>query len=92
MTAKPLPSAKSTLGNEFLKKYKKTLPLPFHVLRVMDPGRILRGDGLQPPAAVVVGESRAGAEADGLFTIPDGLDVQRRRAPGSSLRLMVCSA
>ena len=55
------------------------------VRRVMDPGRVLRGDGLQPPAAAVVGEGRAGAEADGLFAVPDGLDVQRRRAPGFEL-------
>ena len=55
------------------------------VRHVMDPGRVLRGDGLQPPAAAVVGEGRAGAEADGLFAVPDGLDVQRRRAPGFEL-------
>ena len=53
--------------------------------RVMDPGRVLRGDGLQPPAAAVVGEGYAGAEADGLFAVPDGLDVQRRRGPGFEL-------
>ena len=29
VTAKPLPSAKSTLGNEFLKKYKKTAAAAF---------------------------------------------------------------
>jgi hypothetical protein len=86
VTARPLPSAKSTLGNKFLKKYKKNPPpLPFRVRRVMDPGRVLRGDGLQPPAAAVVGEGRAGAEADGLFAVPDGLDVQRRRGPGFEL-------
>ena len=55
------------------------------VRRVMDPGRVLRGDGLQPPAAAVVGEGRAGAEADGLFAVPDGLDVQRRWGPGFEL-------
>jgi hypothetical protein len=49
--------------------------------RVVDPGRVLRGDGLQPPAAAVVGEGRAGAEADGLLAVPHGLDVQRRRGP-----------
>ena len=53
--------------------------------RVMDPGRVLRGDGLQPPAAAVVGEGRARAEADGLFAVPDGLDVQRRWGPGFEL-------
>lgn len=52
---------------------------------VMDPGRVLRGDGLQPPAVAVVGEGRAGTEADGLFAVPDGLDVQRRRGPGVEL-------
>jgi hypothetical protein len=55
------------------------------VRRVMDPGRVVRGDGLQPPAAAVVGEGRAGAEADGLLAVPDGLDVQRRRGPGAEL-------
>ena len=55
------------------------------VQRVMEPGRVLRGDGLQPPAAAVVGEGRAGPEADGLFAVPDGLDVQRRRGPGVEL-------
>ena len=34
MTTKPLPKAKSTLGNEFLKKYKK--PPALHVEAVRD--------------------------------------------------------
>ena len=55
------------------------------VRRVMDPGRVLRGDGLQPPAAAVVGEGHAGAEADGLFAVPDGLDMQRWRGLGFEL-------
>ena len=53
----------------------------------MDPGRVLRGDGLQPPAAAVVNEGCAGAEDDGLFAVPDGLDVQRRRGPGFELEV-----
>ena len=44
----------------------------------MDPGRVLRGDGLQPPAAAVVGEGRAGAEADGLFAAWQFLEVTCR--------------
>jgi hypothetical protein len=41
--------------------------------------RVLLGDGLEPPAAAVVGEGRGGAEADGLLAVLGGLHVQRRR-------------